>query len=34
MSIEEEFRIAIPDADAEKLQTVGGAVRYVESTKG
>ncbi len=30
MKIEEEFDIEIPDEDAEKIQTVGDAVRYIE----
>ncbi len=30
MRIEEEFDIEIPDEDAEKIQTVGDAVRYIE----
>lgn len=30
MEIENEFDINIPDEDAEKIQTVGEAVRYVE----
>ncbi|MBI3817761.1 MAG: acyl carrier protein [Planctomycetes bacterium] len=30
MSFEDEFEISIPDEDAEKIQTVGDAVRYVE----
>jgi acyl carrier protein len=30
MAFEEEFGIEIPDEDAEKLQTVGDAVRYVK----
>ncbi len=30
MKIEEEFDIDIPDEDAEKIQTVGDAVRYIE----
>jgi acyl carrier protein len=29
MAFEEEFGIEIPDEDAEKLQTVGDAVKYV-----
>jgi len=33
MAFEEEFGIEIPDEDAEKLQTVGDAVKYV-SEKG
>lgn len=30
MAFEEEFGAEIPDEDAEKLQTVGDAVRYIE----
>jgi acyl carrier protein len=30
MAFEEEFGNEIPDEDAEKLQTVGDAVRYIE----
>ncbi|MCD6093357.1 MAG: acyl carrier protein [Candidatus Omnitrophica bacterium 4484_213] len=30
MALEEEFGIEIPDADAEKMSTVGDAVRYIE----
>ena len=30
MALEEEFGIEIPDEDAEKMKTVGEAVRYVE----
>ena len=30
MSIEENFDIEIPDEDAEKLQTIGDAISYVE----
>ena len=30
MALEEEFGIEIPDEDAEKIQTVGDAVRYIE----
>ena len=30
MAIEEEFEIEIPDDDAEKFQTVGDLVKYVE----
>ena len=30
MRIEEEFNIEIPDEDAEKIVTVGDAVRYIE----
>jgi acyl carrier protein len=30
MALEEEFGIEIPDSDAEKMTTVGDAVRYIE----
>jgi len=30
MALEEEFGIEIPDEDAEKIQTVGDAARYIE----
>lgn len=30
MAIEEEFNIEIPDGDAEKIQTVGQLIEYVE----
>ncbi len=30
MALEEEFNIQIPDEDAEKIRTVGEAVRYIE----
>ena len=30
MALEEEFGIEIPDEDAEKMITVGEAVRYIE----
>ena len=30
MALEEEFDIEIPDEDAEKLNTVGDAVKYLE----
>jgi acyl carrier protein len=33
MTIEEEFGISIPDPDAEKIQTVGEAIAYVEKAK-
>ena len=29
MAFEEEFSIEIPDEDAEKMQTVGDAIRYL-----
>ena len=31
MALEEEFGADIPDEDAEKLQTVGDAISYVEA---
>ena len=31
MALEEEFGIEIPDEDAEKITSVGEAIRYVES---
>ena len=31
MEFEDEFEINIPDEDAEKIQTVGDAVKYIES---
>lgn len=34
MALEEEFGAEIPDEEAEKLTTVGDAVKYIESTKG
>ena len=34
MAFEEEFGSDIPDEDAEKLQTVGDAIRYIESKTG
>lgn len=33
MAIEDEFAFEIPDEDAEKIQTVGDLVRYVEENK-
>ena len=30
MALEEEFGIEIPDEDAEKITTVGEAVKYIE----
>jgi acyl carrier protein len=30
MEFEEEFDINIPDEDAEKIQTVGDAIRYIQ----
>ena len=34
MALEEEFSIEIPDEDAEKMKTVGEAMRYVEQRSG
>ncbi len=31
MEFEEEFDINIPDEDAEKIQTVGDAIKYIET---
>lgn len=31
MAIEDEFEIEIPDEDAEKFQTVGDLINYVEA---
>ncbi len=33
MEFEKEFGITIPDADAEKIATVGDAIAYIESHK-
>jgi acyl carrier protein len=30
MALEDEYGIEIPDEDAEKIQTVGDAIRYIE----
>ena len=30
MALEEEYGVEIPDEDAEKLTTVGGAIKYIE----
>ena len=34
MAFEEEFSIEVPDEDAEKLQTVGDVVKYIEEKAG
>jgi acyl carrier protein len=34
MALEEEFGIEIPDEDAEKIQTVGDAIRYIDEKLG
>ena len=31
MEFEDEFEISIPDEDAEKIQTVGDAIKYIQS---
>jgi acyl carrier protein len=33
MELEEEFGVKIPDEDAEKIKTVGEAIRYIQSHK-
>jgi acyl carrier protein len=33
MEFEKEFDISIPDEDAEKIQTVGDAIAYIENNK-
>ncbi|MFQ6132445.1 MAG: acyl carrier protein [Armatimonadota bacterium] len=33
MALEEEFDIEIPEEDAEKIRTVGDAVRYIEEKR-
>ncbi len=30
MAMEEEFDVEIPDEDAEKIQTIGGAIAYLK----
>ena len=34
MAFEEEFEIEIPDEDAEQMQTVGDAIKYLEGKQG
>ncbi|HEX8243577.1 MAG TPA: acyl carrier protein [Longimicrobium sp.] len=34
MAFEEEFGMEIPDEEAEKLQTVGDAIRYITTNQG
>ena len=34
MELEEEFDVTIPDEDAEKIQTVGEAIKYIEEHIG
>ncbi len=31
MALEEEFNVEIPDEDAEKMGTVGDAIKYIET---
>jgi acyl carrier protein len=33
MALEEEFAIEVPDEQAEKLQSVGDVIAYIESTQ-
>ncbi len=33
MALEEEFDLEIPDEDAEKIKTVGDAIKYIENHK-
>ena len=33
MELEKEFGVTIPDSDAEKIQTVGDAVSFIEAAK-
>lgn len=34
MALEEEFSAEIPDEEAEKLKTVGDAIKYIEGKQG
>ena len=34
MEFEDEFELSIPDEDAEKIATVGDAVKYIEEKSG
>ncbi len=34
MELEKDFEISIPEEDAQKIQTVGDAVAYIENVKG
>ena len=34
MALEEEFGVEIPDEDAEKITTVGDAIKYIEEKSG
>ncbi len=33
MALEEEFGLEIPDEEAEKLQSVGDVIKYIEETR-
>ncbi|GHV58546.1 acyl carrier protein [Campylobacterota bacterium] len=33
MALEEKFDVEIPDEDAEKIQNVGDAIKYIENLK-
>jgi len=33
MALEEEFGLEIPDTEAEKIRSVGDAIRYIETNK-
>lgn len=33
MALEDEYGLEIPDEDAEKIETVGDAIRYIEEHK-
>ncbi len=33
MALEDEFNVEIPDTEAEKFQTIGDIVKYIESNK-
>jgi acyl carrier protein len=33
MSMEDQFKITIPDTEAENITTVGSAVKYIESNR-
>ncbi len=34
MAFEEEFNVEVPDEDAEKLQSVGDVIKYIEDKAG
>ncbi len=34
MNLEDNFKMTIPDEDAEKIKTVGDAVKYIEENQG